>query len=224
MRRILAVLALLALSACTGAQLPVGSGAKDGPDAGEAFLVASLSLDMQSWFGRYKPESVNLLFAEYDPVTQRLMPGGERFSMVRSHNGLLRSFGGDFALPNHQVYSLKPGHYISYVANIIWPNGLGLTGSENWFVAYEGNAVVGNHPIDDADVSKSPGFRVQVLPGTVTYAGDLHLIAQGKEGLAPSLLTAAVRRDDEAARRALGVTPVTSELTFQPFETSLAGH
>lgn len=208
-----AALALLSLAvaACTppDTNVPAGQYGNSAQQSGEAVIVGSLATLGLS--GVADGKRLHFVFSAYDPATNRLVPDGPTFELVRE---TCRSPDPacDPSLPYHEVVSLPPGHYV-LTSTVLLSEQSVLQGSQSAThfyipvdVNFWGKSVPSGAPIESADT-----INIEVGPGEVVYFGELSVDRPdaGREKRYYAMVFD-VERDDEAAKAALAAAGIDS--------------
>jgi len=193
---VLILLLCLALAACQPktTNVPAGQYGNATLLPGEAVIVGSLSTGLS---GMADGKRLHFLFNAYDPATDRLIPGGASFELVRE---TCRSDtpACDPALPLHQVVSVPPGHYVL--------TGTALIGDDvvrHYYVPVDSD-FWGKALQSDASLKETQSIRIAVGENEVVYFGQIEVDRpdDGREKrFYPLAFT--VGRDDAAAGAAL---------------------
>lgn len=221
-RRLFALACLLLVTACTTARMPVTNSLSAGRQPGESLAVMSLHIKAGSPLDQRGVQSIAVLFQPYDKATQRLRKELDLVTLFRLNGMIEFGQGGDLRTPLHAVYSLPPGDYVAVVANINFTRERRII-YRAWFVPYEEDALAGDRPVTEAAVGSYESIRFTVVPGQVTYVGELALTDVTRAGESGKLVRPLfeVGRDDAAALAAAHEADATvPAVQYLPARTS----
>jgi hypothetical protein len=209
---VLLLSALVALGACQSKEKPAPTAITSSTP--QSVLVGSLALpENLDW--ELDGRRVIYAFRAYDPATNRLIPNGPSFLLLRDACPSASSHPRcDLSQHQAQVVRAPPGHY-----------ALTATHDSSKSGAWQGYYV----PVDqtfwttevrpDASLNDASTVRIEVGPGEVVYFGHLSLSRTGtlrdQRYFGPLLFD--VTQDDAAARAALvkaGIDPAA--MIFRP--------
>jgi len=196
---------LLALAACTSptTNVPVGQYGNNTLQPGEAVIVGSLST--LGLTGMADGKRLHFIFNAYDPTTNRLIPDGPTFELVRESCRARETPACDPAQPLHQVVTVPPGHYALTSTTLI-----GDRSATHYYVPAD-VSFWGKRLQPDASLQGTETIRIEVGGDEVAYFGQLSVDRpdSGREKRFYALVFT-VERDDVAAGAALeaaGVNP-----------------
>jgi hypothetical protein len=212
------VLVSLGLAACTPStsNVPTGMYGDRTQQTGEAVIVGSLST--LGLTGVADGRRLHFVFNAYDPATNRLIPGGPTFEMVRE---TCRTPGPacDPALPYHEVVSLPPGHYVLTTTHLFGDISplQSSQSATHYYVPVDTN-FWGATTVENASAQEADTINIEVGPGEVVYFGELSVDRPDSERKKRYYaMVFDVERDDAAAKAALeaaGVDP--SAMVWRP--------
>ena len=218
-----AVLALLAavavlLSACAGSP-EASRSLKFDAHSDKAIVVLATSVNHAQDEEIRAGRSLETYWQEYDPATQRLVPGGKTF-LTRVNGGAFSE--PDYLKPTVAVLEIEPGSYALIGAGFphqmttfvrLRPTRLlndGVGGRQSWHHTIDPRV----HIDPEAEVSRG-NFLFTVLPGQILYIGHFGFM---KWERIDSLRSINHYRDEAAARAALEGYPGISGVmeTYDP--------
>jgi hypothetical protein len=203
---------LLGLAACGSSDKPAT--AVTAPATPQAVLVGSLALpEPLEW--ELDGRRVIYAFRAYDPATNRLIPNGPSFLLLRdacpSASTQPRC---DHSQPLTQVVRVPPGHYA-----LTATHDSSKTGEWQGYYVPVDTSFWTTEIRPDASLQETGTVNVEVGPGEVVYFGHLRLsrteTVQSQRYYGP--LQFEVAEDDDAARAALtkaGIDPAA--MIFRP--------
>lgn len=199
----------LALAACTphATNVPAGQYGNSTQQPGEAAIVGSVATLGLS--GVADGKRLHFVFSAYDPATNRLIPDGATFELVRETCRTPEP-ACDPSQPYHEVVALPPGHY-ALTSTVLLSETSALQGSQSathFYVPVDVN-FWGRSVPSGASIESAETINIEVGPGEVVYFGELSVDRpDGGRERNHYAMVFDVERDDEAAKAALAAAGI----------------